>query len=118
MAERASTTLPGTVEQIIRSPFPSEPDKAEIAVEGADDLYREIRIENTLIDENGNEVSLKEGAQVDVTIAAEPEHTTEKVDPEQSADNIDADSEPMAGKPSSEISPKIGISKIGISEKS
>lgn len=97
MAERASTTLPGAVEQIIRSPLPSEPDKAEIAVEGADDLYREIRIENTLIDANGKEVSLKEGAQVDVTIAADPEHTTEKPDSEQSVDNIDADSEPMAG---------------------
>jgi len=72
MAEKASTTLPGTVEQIIRSPFPSEPEKAEIAVEGADDLYKEIRIVNTLVDEEGNEVRLKRGAQVEVTIEAEP----------------------------------------------
>lgn len=78
MAEKASTTLPGTVEQIIRSPFPTEPDKAEIAVEGADDLYKEIRIENTLVDEQGNRVGLKKGAQVEVTIEAEQEHTTEK----------------------------------------
>jgi hypothetical protein len=78
MAEKASTTLPGTVEQIIRSPFPHEPDKAEIAVEGADDLYKEIRIENTLIDEDGNEVSLKKGAQVEVTIEAEPKDTLHK----------------------------------------
>jgi len=78
MAEKASTTLPGTVEQIIRSPFPNEPEKAEIAVEGADDLYKEIRIENTLIDEKGNEVSLKRGAQVEVTIEAEPQAIVHK----------------------------------------
>jgi hypothetical protein len=78
MAEKASTTLPGTVEQIIRSPFPNEPEKAEIAVEGADDLYKEIRIENTLIDEKGNEVSLKRGAQVEVTIEAEPQDIVHK----------------------------------------
>lgn len=78
MAEKASTTLPGTVEQIIRSPFPSEPDKAEIALDGADDLYKEIRIENTLVDKNGDEVSLKEGAQVEVTIEAEHKDTTRK----------------------------------------
>ena len=78
MAEKASTTLPGTVEQIIRSPLPSEPDKAEIAVEGADDLYKEIRIENTLTDEDGNEVSLKKGAPVEVTIEAEPQDTLHK----------------------------------------
>jgi len=78
MAEKASTTLPGTVEQIIRSPLPSEPDKAEIAVEGADDLYKEIRIENTLTDEDGNEVSLKKGTRVEVTIEAEPQDTLHK----------------------------------------
>jgi hypothetical protein len=78
MAEKVSTTLPGTVEQIIRSPFPSEPDKAEIALEGADELYKEIRIENTLLNKDGEEVSLKEGAEVDVTIEAEHEHTTRK----------------------------------------
>jgi len=78
MAEKASTTLPGTVEQIIRSPFPNEPEKAEIAVEGADDLYKEIRIENTLIDEKGNEVSLKRGAQVEVTIEAAPQDIVHK----------------------------------------
>jgi hypothetical protein len=81
MAEKASTTLPGTVEQIIRSPFPSEPDKAEIAVEGADELYKEIRIENTLLDRNGQEVSLKEGAEVEVTIAAEHKDTAPKPRP-------------------------------------
>jgi hypothetical protein len=47
-------------------------------VEGADHLYREIRIDNTLTNENGHEVSLKLGAQVEVTVEAEAEATTLK----------------------------------------
>lgn len=76
MSDKPSTTLPGTVEKIIESPSPSEPEKVQIAVEGADNLYRELRIENTLIDENGEKVSLKQGAEVEVTIEAEPDATT------------------------------------------
>lgn len=75
MAEKASVAMPGTVEKIIKSPHPSEPEKAEIAIEGADHLYREIRIENTLTDENGEEVRLKEGAKVEVKLEAEAEDT-------------------------------------------
>jgi len=68
--QRPNTILPGIVEAVIESPHPNEPEKAQIAIEGADDLYRELRIENTLKDENGGEVSLKQGAQVKVTIKA------------------------------------------------
>jgi uncharacterized protein YfaS (alpha-2-macroglobulin family) len=76
MTEKPSTTLPGTVEKIIQSPFPGEPEKAQIAVEGADHLYKELRVENNLTDENGAEVQLKEGAKVEVTVTANPEQTT------------------------------------------
>lgn len=76
MTTKPSATLPGTVEKIIKPPYPSVPEKAQIAVEGADHLYKELRIENNLTDENGNEVRLKQGAKVDVTVAAEPEATT------------------------------------------
>jgi uncharacterized protein YfaS (alpha-2-macroglobulin family) len=51
---------------------PSLPEKAQIAVEGADDLYREIRIENSLTDENGKKVRLKKGAEVEVTVEVKP----------------------------------------------
>lgn len=75
MSEKSSTTLPGTVEKIIESPFPNEPEKAQIAVEGADHLYREIRIDNMLTTEDGEEVRLKLGAQVKVTVEAENKAT-------------------------------------------
>jgi hypothetical protein len=76
MPEKSSVTMPGTVEKIIPPVHPSEPEKAQIAVEGADELYREIRIENALTDENGDEVRLKKGAEVEITVEADPEATT------------------------------------------
>jgi hypothetical protein len=73
-----STTLPGTVEKIIKPPHPNEPEKAQINVEGAEELYREIRLVNTLKDENGEEVAIKEGARVHVTIEADKKDTIKK----------------------------------------
>lgn len=80
MSEKPSTTLPATVERIIESPHPSLPEKVQIAIEGADHLYRELRIENTLTDENGDKVQLKPGAEVEVTIEADPSAIVAKSD--------------------------------------
>jgi hypothetical protein len=62
------------VEKVIPA-MGSEPEKAQIAVDGADDLYKELRVENTLEDKDGKKVGLKAGAQVDVTIEADPSAT-------------------------------------------
>jgi hypothetical protein len=78
MSDNPSTTLRGTVQKIVPSAIPSEPEKAQIVVEGADLLYKELRIENTLTDDDGNEVQLKPGAKVDVTVEAEPQEVTAK----------------------------------------
>jgi hypothetical protein len=80
MTEKPSTTLPATVEKIIGPVAPGESEKAQITIEGADHLYREIRIENTLVDENGKKVRLKPGADVEVTVEAPPEATAPKHD--------------------------------------
>jgi hypothetical protein len=74
-SDKPSTTLPGIGEKVIKSPDPNEPEKAQIVVENAEHLYKEIRIENSLKDANGNDVALKPGAKVDVTVEAEPEDT-------------------------------------------
>ena len=78
MSEMTSVTFAGTVDKIIVSPQPNEPEKAQISIEGADDLYKEIRIENSLTNENGKEVSLKKGAEVEVTVEADKDATTPK----------------------------------------
>jgi hypothetical protein len=71
-------TLPGTVEKIIPAIGDHIPEKAEIKIEGADDLYREVRIENEMVDAEGNTVKLKKGAEVDVTIEADKKDTKPK----------------------------------------
>jgi hypothetical protein len=68
--ERPSASMPGTVDKIIPSARPSKPEKAQIAVELPDYRYRDLRIENTLIDEHGDDVKLKKGAHVEITITA------------------------------------------------
>jgi hypothetical protein len=72
VVESPSVTMPGTVEKIIPAAGDHRPEKVQIAVEGPDDLYREIRIENALQNEAGEDVRLKLGAKVEVTIAAIP----------------------------------------------
>ena len=76
--QKATVTLPAVVDKIIPSPDPAKPDKAQIVVEAAEDLYREIRIDNTLQDANGKPVALKKGAEVEVTIEADPHDVTPK----------------------------------------
>jgi hypothetical protein len=73
--KKPSTALRGTVEKIVPS---SEPEKAQIAIEGAEPLYKELRIENALTDASGNEVQLKRGAEVEVTVEAGSRGVTSK----------------------------------------
>jgi hypothetical protein len=77
VTEKPSTTLPAVVEKVIKPQVPGATEKAQISVEGADHLYREIRIDNILTDENGDKVRLKAGAEVEVTIEATPDGTVD-----------------------------------------
>jgi hypothetical protein len=78
MSKKKTRKLHGTVQKIIQPIHPSEPEKAQIAVDEADELYRELRVENTVADEDGEKARLKPDAKVDVIIEAEPEATTPK----------------------------------------
>jgi ribosomal protein L9 len=73
--ESVVVTLPGTVDKIIPA-IGSTTEKAQIRVDGAEPLYREIRVDNTLHNVGGEDVSLKLGAEVKVTIEAKPAATT------------------------------------------
>jgi hypothetical protein len=63
----ASLTLRGSVEKIIPS-FGNRGDAVQIVIEGAENLYREIRIENLLQGANGEVVALQPGSEVEITI--------------------------------------------------
>ncbi len=76
--EQPSATMPGTVDKIIPSSRPNQPEEAQIAVEGADHRFRDLRIENTLTDENGDDVRLKKDAHVEVTVTAETDRFEER----------------------------------------
>jgi hypothetical protein len=70
--KKATRKFPGTVEKVIKPhPNSKEPEKAQISVEGADHLYRELRVPNKLTDEDGQPVKLKEGTEVEIKIESD-----------------------------------------------
>jgi hypothetical protein len=77
-SNKSTVTLPARVQKIIKPAHPSEPEKAEIHVLGGDPLYEEIRVDNSLINQQGEEVSLKEGADVRVSVEASAQATSPK----------------------------------------
>ena len=68
--------LHGTVQKIIPPIRPNEPEKAQITVDEADHLYRELRVENVVTNENGQKARLKPLAEVEVIIEADADATT------------------------------------------
>jgi hypothetical protein len=70
VTEQPSTTIPATVDKIIPSSGPSQPEKAQISIDESNRKYQKLRIENTLTNEHGDEVGLKKGAHVDVIVTA------------------------------------------------
>jgi hypothetical protein len=59
--------LTGVVSQILAHP---DGVWAEILIEGAEELCREIRVHNPLKNEDGSETMLKKGDRVTITIRA------------------------------------------------
>jgi hypothetical protein len=61
----------GVVQKIIKSVSPNHADSVEISIGEAEDLFREIRIENRFSHLDGQTVALRQGAHVDVTFEAD-----------------------------------------------
>ena len=70
ISEPPRVRLPGIVDKIIPAVGGKQPEKAQIAIRGPANLYRELRIENTLQNDVGDAVSLKLGSRVKVIIEA------------------------------------------------
>ncbi len=75
---RKRKRLRGTVEKIIKPGFSGEPEKAQIDIHDADELYREIRVDNVVTDDKGEEAHLKPGAEVDIILEADSSATMKK----------------------------------------
>ena len=72
--------LRGTVQKVIEPVVPNQAEKAQIDIEEADDLYREVRIDNEVVDEKGRKARLKPGAKVDIIVEADSSATLKKPD--------------------------------------
>ena len=70
--EQPSTTVPGKVNKIIPAALSGQPEKAQIGIHDSGRKYSDIRIENSLTDEHGDDLRLKKGANVEITVAAKP----------------------------------------------
>jgi hypothetical protein len=64
-------TAQAVVTKIVKPAFEGQPAKVEISISQANDLFREIRIENDFTDVDGGRVALTNGARLDVTFEAE-----------------------------------------------
>ncbi len=63
--------FPAVVQKMVKGVYPNQMEKIEISIPAADDLFREIRIENKLTGVDGQPVALRTGAQLDVTFEAD-----------------------------------------------
>ena len=75
MHHHAASSLPGTVQKIIKPMIPGEGEKVQISIQSGDDPNQRIRIANTLIDARGEAVALKRGAALHIVIRPKPKDT-------------------------------------------
>jgi hypothetical protein len=71
--EPATLIMDGIVLKIVRSHHVDTPDSAQISLSVTEKQHRDLRIENSLTDEHGDDVKLKKGAPVEVTVTAKDE---------------------------------------------
>jgi hypothetical protein len=70
----------GIVQRIIKPLIANQPEKAEIEINEADDLYKEIRVENEVADDAGQKAKLKPGVEVNIIVEADSSATLKKPD--------------------------------------
>jgi hypothetical protein len=67
MHDDAASSLPGTVEKIVK-PIQGEAEKVQISIQSGDDPKQKIRIANILVDARGEAVFFKRGAAVQIVV--------------------------------------------------
>jgi len=70
-------TVSGVVQKVLKNIYSRHgADAVEISIAEAEELFREIRIENRFTDVDGQPVALKDGARLDVTFEADAKDTS------------------------------------------
>ena len=67
----AKQVLHGHVQKVVRSIYPTEPQRIQVLIDEAVELYRELRINNDFRDGGGEPVTLREGDKVTLTIESD-----------------------------------------------
>ena len=78
MRKKKQKKMRSCVQKVIQPLIPGEPERAQIGIDEAEHLYREIRVENVVTDEKGEKGSLKPGVEVDIILEADADATTKK----------------------------------------
>lgn len=68
----------GVVRKVLAPVYPAQPERVEISITDADDLFRGIRIANSFMSPDGGSVALKAGTHVHVTFEAHEKETFPK----------------------------------------
>ena len=76
-AETASKVLPAVASRVIQPRYSNVVERVEIRIPTADDLYNEIRVENSFTDKKGRTLSVQPGTPLDLKIEA---HTVRSVE--------------------------------------
>jgi len=71
--------MPAFVNKVLKPFSSSGAEKIEISIPDADDLFREIRVENLLTDAKGNVLALQPGAHLDIRLEADKESLIPKI---------------------------------------
>jgi hypothetical protein len=77
--EQPGTTMPATVDKIIPSPRPSQPEEAQIAIARTTNRIAISVLKNTLTDEHRDDVKLKKGADVELPSQPKTSNHDEKI---------------------------------------
>jgi hypothetical protein len=68
----------GFVRKLLTSAYAGQPERVEISIPDADDLFREIRIANSFLSPDGRPAALKAGVHVQITLEADEKDTIPK----------------------------------------
>ena|SRR5215831_19895080 len=75
---KAWRVMPATVKQIIPQRHSLGVERVEITIPEAEDLFREIRVENSFVNENGTVLAIKPAAKLDVRLEATADSFVER----------------------------------------